>query len=76
MPSDISGTPRYGNRLSKEEVDELIVLSSTVIYVTMLKFEPVSDTPRENEYREVRRHIPFAVVECSGYLNNTPPSSE
>ena len=43
----------------------------------MLKFEPLpvefaSDISRENQYRKVRRRIPFAVVQCSGYLSNTP----
>ena len=43
---------------------------------TMLKFEPlsvelVSDISRENQYRKVRRRIPFAVVQCSGYLSKS-----
>jgi len=68
MPSDASGTPRYGDHLSKEEVDELIAPSSTTVesleaWLAYHDIDPISSLSRTDAGDWVTVTIPIGKVE-------------
>ena len=65
---DASGTPRYGDHLSKEDVDELIAPSSTTVesleaWLAYHDIDPVSSLSRTDAGDWVTVTIPVAKVE-------------
>jgi len=66
--SDISGTPRYGNHLSKEEVDELIAPSSTTVesleaWLAYHDIDPISSLSRTDAGDWMTITVPIGKVE-------------
>lgn len=65
---DVSGMPRYGNHLSKEEVDELIAPSPTAIesleaWLTYHGIDPISSLSRTDAGDWVTVTVPIGKVE-------------
>ena len=65
---DVPGTSRYGNHLSKEEVDELIAPSSTTVefleaWLAYHDIDPVSSLSRTNAGDWITITIPIGKVE-------------
>jgi len=68
MPPDASVTPRYGDHLSKEEVDELIAPSSTTVesleaWLAYHDIDPVSSLSRTDAGEWVTVTVPIGKVE-------------